>query len=174
MIKVLYLAAGHGVIEPIDGVEIVYQDKYVARDIGGDMLFADISSYDIIVASPPCNWYSRANNFKQREKSKYSNETKHLLPDIIKRLQDLDKPIIIENVISKRRMIDIINSTRLHYYEIGRHCYFTNRMFDFSRIPQQVVGIDRPVLNRLTSTKRQGGFDVNIVFKWFIEMEVKQ
>ena len=171
MIKVLYLAAGNANIDDIPGVQVVYQDKFVKRDIGGDMLFVDISSYDIILASPPCNWYSRANNFKQREKSRYANDTKHLLPSIIKKLECIDRPVIIENVISKTRMVDIIENTTLFYYEIGRHCYFSNRFFNFSNIPQEVVGVDRPVLNRLTTSKRQGGFDVNIVFKWFIEME---
>lgn len=39
---------------------IDYQDKYIIRDIGGDMMEIDLSPYDYIIATPPCNFYSRA------------------------------------------------------------------------------------------------------------------
>ena len=38
----------------------------------------DLTKYDYIIATPPCNYYSRANY--RRETSKIAQETKHLLP----------------------------------------------------------------------------------------------
>ncbi|NLN50339.1 MAG: hypothetical protein GX149_01775, partial [Acholeplasmataceae bacterium] len=80
--KILYLAAGHGSINT--NHEVVYQDLIIKRDLGGDMLDIDLNGYDLIIATPPCNYYSRANY--RRKTSKYSNDTKHLLPEIISKL----------------------------------------------------------------------------------------
>ena len=75
---------------------IVYQDINGKRDIGGDMMNVDLTPYDFIIATPPCNWWSRANY--RRDRSPYALQTKHLLPDIIKKLCEQDKPFIVENV----------------------------------------------------------------------------
>ncbi len=122
---------------------IVYQDiekdKYKA-DLGGDMLNIDLSGYDFIIATPPCNWWSKANPYYK--KSKYALETKHLLPDIIEKLGKQTKPFIIENVINKKRMkenniFDIANKYNLYIIFHGRHTYFTNFYVDFENVPQQ-------------------------------------
>ena len=60
--------------------DIVYQDINGKRDIGGDMMEVDLTPYDFIIATPPCNWWSRAN--WRRDSSEYSLKTKHLLIDI--------------------------------------------------------------------------------------------
>lgn len=159
--NIIYLACGHGIIEHPN---ITYQDKYIQRDIMGDMLEIDLSKYDIIVASPPCNYYSKALSYRNRESSKYSNETAHLLPSIIDKLKNGDKPFIVENVINKKRMKNIIQNFNGFYYEHGRHSYFTNVLIDLSAIPQQNDNIQ----NR-SKLQRQGGENVNRVFKWFIE-----
>lgn len=62
--------------------DIIYQDINGLRDLGGDMLDVDLSSYDFIIATPPCNYWSRCNY--RRDISDYSLKTKHLLPGIIK------------------------------------------------------------------------------------------
>lgn len=50
---------------------IIYQDiekeKYNS-DIGGDMMEVDLSAYDFVIASPPCNWWSRANPYYKTSK----------------------------------------------------------------------------------------------------------
>lgn len=83
--------------------DIIYQDiekdKYHC-DLGGDMLDIDLSKYDYIIATPPCNWWSKANPYYK--KSAYSLQTKHLLPDTIIKLGKQSKPFIIENVINKK------------------------------------------------------------------------
>ena len=96
--KILYLAAGHAKLSSKH--EITYNDLYVKRDIQKDMLKVEIKNYDLIIATPPCNYYSRANY--RREISDYAQKTKHLLPAIIKKLENSDVPVIIENVINKK------------------------------------------------------------------------
>jgi len=159
MKKVLYLASGKG---RLAYPNVVYQDKFIKRDLGGDMLEVDLSGYDLIVASPPCNFYSRANY--RRYTSKYSQETKHLLPETIKMLERLKIPVIVENVRNPNLLKDIIANTKLFYYEYGRHVYFTNRIFEFNGIKQELDNIqDKSVI------ERQGGNNVNNVFNEFIK-----
>ena len=84
--------------------DIVYQDINGKRDIGGDMLEVDLTSYDYIIATPPCNWWSRANY--RRDRSEYALKTKHLLPSILEKLCNQDKPFIVENVKNKLRFTE--------------------------------------------------------------------
>ena len=158
--KILYLAAGHGQINSKH--DVVYQDLIVKRDIGGDMLDVDLNGYDLIIATPPCNYYSRANY--RFLTSSYSQDTKHLLPTIIKKLEKLEIPVIVENVINKKRMASFLNDTSLFYIEFGRHCYFVNRLVNFSTIEHQIDGIQR-----LSTKNRQGGVNVKLVFEHYIE-----
>ena len=159
MKKVLYLASGKGKLEHSN---VVYQDKFIKRDLGGDMLEVDLTGYDLIVASPPCNFYSRANY--RRYTSKYSQETKHLLPETIKMLEKLTIPVIVENVRNPNLLKDIILNTKLFYYEYGRHVYFTNRIFEFRGIEQRLDNIQAKSV-----IARQGGNNVNNVFNEFIK-----
>ena len=85
---------------------IIYQDINGKRDIGGDMMEVDLTSYDFNIATPPCNWWSKANY--RRDRSPYALQTKHLLPDIIKKLCEQDKPFIVENVRNKLPYISSI------------------------------------------------------------------
>lgn len=157
--KVIYLAAGSG---EIDYKNTTYQDMYIKRDIGGDMLKININSYDIIIATPPCNYWSRARG--NRKPSQYALDTKHLLPGIIEKLENQNKPYIIENVINKKLMKDIINNFSGHYYEIGRHSYFTNIMINFSKINQINENI-----KLINSKNRQGSINVKNVLDYFIK-----
>ena len=82
--------------------DIIYQDidKKYKCDLDGDMMNIDLTDYDFIIATPPCNWWSKANPYYKT--SKYALETKHLLPDTIIKLGSQSKPFIIENVINKK------------------------------------------------------------------------
>ena len=165
--KILYLAAGHGQINTIH--DVVYQDLFVKRDLGGDMLDIDLKGYDLIIASPPCNYYSRANY--RYKTSKYSNDTKHLLPGIITKLENIGVPVIIENVINKKRMSFILQKTSLFYNEVGRHCYFTNRLVDFSCISQSFnFECGCKSVQNCSTKARQGGKNVQLVFEYYIEV----
>lgn len=159
---------------------IIYQDiekdKYKC-DLGGDMLDIDLSDYDFIIATPPCNWWSRANPYYK--KSEYALKTKHLLPDIIKKLGNINKPFIIENVINKKRMresgvFNLANSYNIFIIFHGRHTYFTNRYVDFSNIEQHQdfkyggIRINNDGYN-------QGGSNVYAVIeKWINEIEIME
>ena len=158
MKKIIYLAAGHAVI---DGYDITYQDIKVARDVQGDMMAVDLEPYDIIIATPPCNYYSSAN--WRRDTSEYSQKTKHLLPDIIKKLEKIEKPYIVENVRNRGLMKDIYPlATHVIYH--GRHTYFTNVWFDPSDVPQ----IKDDIQNK-SKKGRQGGYNVNIVIEHWLK-----
>lgn len=159
-LKVLYLAAGYGVV---DFPGVVYQDKFVKRDIGGDMLEIDFNGFDVILASPPCNFYSKAVSFQRL--SNYSLETKHLLPGILEKLEKSDKKYIVENVINKKRMKDIILHSSSHYFEYGRHSYFTNVPFNCSNFQFSKCNI-----NNISSFSRQGAGGVNDIFKYFLQV----
>ena len=54
--KGIYLAAFKAYHPNYD---IVYQDINGKRDIGGDMMDVDLTQFDFIIATPPCNYYSR-------------------------------------------------------------------------------------------------------------------
>lgn len=128
--KGIYLAACKARHENYD---IVYQDidnRYKC-ELGGDMMEIDLSPYDYIIATPPCNWWSKANPYYKT--SKYALETKHLLPDILKKLGSQNKPFIVENVKNLKRMrengvFDICDKYNIYIYIVGRHTYFTNIM----------------------------------------------
>ena len=83
---------------------IIYQDidKKYNCDLSGDMLEIDLTPYDYIIATPPCNYWSKANPYYKT--SEYALKTKDLLPAIIEKLALLNKPFIIENVKNFKRM----------------------------------------------------------------------
>lgn len=126
------------------------------------MLEVELEKYDLIIATPPCNYYSKANY--RRETSEYSQKTKHLLPKILKKLEESGKIYIVENVINKVLMKDIIKNMKGWYHEIGRHSYFTSEMLNMDHVKQ----IKEDVENT-TQNKRQGGENVNNVIKYYIE-----
>lgn len=130
--KVIYLAAH---IAKHDNYDVVYQDISGKRDIGGDMMDVDLTPYDVIIATPPCNYWSRA-NFRRNE-STYALETKYLLPSILIRLQNQNNPYIVENVRNDNLMqkYGLFNG-KSFVYQHGRHTYWTNIPFNPSTIKQ--------------------------------------
>ena len=149
---------------------VVYNDIKGDVDIISDMLGVNLEPYDILIATPPCNYYSRANY--RRDTSKYSQETKHLLPDILKKFYKTKKPFIVENVINKVLMRDIIDNHILNgyfYKEHGRHSYFMSHDIDFSHLHQ----VSDNVQNKSRNI-RQGGYNVNIVLDYCIDCIEKE
>lgn len=144
---------------------IVYQDINGKRDIGGDMMDIDLSDYDYIIATPPCNWWSRTNMAaRHRIASEYSQKTKHLLPDILDKLISLGKPFIVENVRNYPLFLsEGLFSKACFYYFIGRHTYWTNIL-----LSSDVVQVDEGLHNNKSSAERQGGKNVNLVIERFL------
>lgn len=161
--KIIYLAAYKAFHS---NYNIIYQDINGKRDLDGDMLDIDLSFYDILIATPPCNYYSRANY--RREKSVYSQNTKDLLPKIIDKFILTGKPFIVENVINK----PLMNKYKLFdkncfVYFIGRHTYWTN-IFLPSNILQEAEIVSN--IKFLPQSKRQGGKNVYYVIEQFLEL----
>ena len=166
---------------------IDYQDINGKRDISGDMLKINLDKYDYIIATPPCNYYSRANY--RRETSEYSQKTKHLLPDIINKLIKLDKPFIVENVRNPKIFHDqgLFNKSCFVYIH-GRHTYWTNIPFNPSNINQEneyKLAICKKLddgtwfksgqiyignMNNLSKNNRQGGQNVHNVINYWLEI----
>jgi hypothetical protein len=169
--KIIYLAA-YKAHHP--KWEMTYQDINGKRDIPGDMLDVDLTPYDVIIATPPCNYYSRANY--RREESEYSQKTKHLLPTILKRLAYQNKPFIVENVINgvlfkKEGLFNL----PIYYYEHGRHSYWTNIPFNPQTLIQNNEFEYRLMSNGkrgmfTPSSKRQGGQNVHNVIEYWLEV----
>lgn len=179
--KIIYLAsfkANH------PNHDMTYQDINGLRDIGGDMMEVDLSPYDVIIATPPCNYYSKLNRFI--ETSKYAVMTRHLLPEIIKKLEKLGKPYIVENV--RSHIINELIASQKEYkgwiYQHGRHTYWTNVPFspegidqvtDFKAIISR-VGIDKksPDYNNtgclVVAKNHQGGSNVHDVVEYWLKV----
>ena len=156
------------------GHDIIYQDINGTRDIGGDMMDVDLSEYDYIIATPPCNYWSRANY--RRDQSKYALETKHLLLNIIRKLFYLNKPFIVENVRNDKMFSAYgLFTYDLYVYRIGRHTYWTNIPFKHDDIIQvaktDVVNGRKRWLSsqNLGKEQRQGGQEVHEVIERFIQ-----
>lgn len=76
----------------VTGVDIEPQPNYPFRFIQANALMFDLSGYDVIHASPPCQLYSRTNNFRK-------NDTwPDLIAPIRERLINWGGIYIIENV----------------------------------------------------------------------------
>lgn len=150
---------------------IIYQDINGKRDLSGDMMDIDLSGYDFIIATPPCNYWSIA---RGKRCSQYSLDTKHLLPDIIEKLVKLGKPFIVENVINKKRMAaeGVLPRNDCFVKFIGRHTYFTNIDFNESGIEQRQDFRHHGKTIKYEDMKdkdHQGGFNVFNVIERFLE-----
>ena len=90
----LYLAANKA---RHSGHHIMYQDidESYHPDLIGDMLDymneQTLKNVSYIIATPPCNWWSKANPYYWR--SEYSLKTRHLLPLILIKLGQQKKAL---------------------------------------------------------------------------------
>lgn len=149
---------------------ILYNDLFIKRDLVCDMLEVDLNSFDIVLASPPCNYYSRANY--RRDISSYSLNTRHLLPCILNKLAFSDKFFIVENVKNYNlfNKLGLINLPNVYFFTFGRHSFWTN-VFSFEAYLSSYFHIYNTSCNisYLPSYKRQGDKAVSFVFNCFIE-----
>lgn len=165
--KVIYLASGRA---KLNYPYVTYNDYKEKRDLVCDMMTVNLSDYDILIATPPCNYYSRANSM--RETSKYAQETKHLLPDIIDKFIKTGKPFIVENVRNEPmfKKLGLYDKNCL-IYKHGRHTYWTNTLMNITNIPQEYDFKQIPNYGciRLKSYV-QGGKNVNDVLDYFVRV----
>lgn len=165
--KVIYLASGKA---KLNHNNVVYNDIKEKRDLMCDMLSVNLEDYDVLIATPPCNYYSRANF--ARDKSVYALTTKHLLPSIIDKFIETGKPFIVENVRNSRLFkINGLYDKNCFVYTHGRHTYWTNIMINISNIEQTYDFCSIPGYGcfRLKSYV-QGGKNVNDVLDYFLDV----
>lgn len=150
--------------------DIVYNDveeKYKC-DITANAFDVQLDEYDFIIATPPCNWWSKANY--RRNSSPYALATKQLLPESIEKLAKQNKPFIIENVKNKSRMetegiFDLIKKYKLYCQHVGRHIYISNIWCELEC--PQVQDFKRRGILINKDGYRQGGTNVHrVIEKW--------
>lgn len=155
--------------------DIIYQDINGKRDLPGDMLDINLDNYDYIIATPPCNWWSRANY--RRNESDYALKTKHLLIDILHKLSSMNKPWIVENVRNNKFFLEygLFSIPNTYVYLIGRHTYWSNIKFfhdDIVQKPKVEIRNNKRIWlssQNLPRNQRQGGNEVHEVIERFLE-----
>lgn len=136
-----------------------------------DMLQVDLSSYDYLLASPPCNYYSRANY--RRNVSPYALSTKHLLPGILEKFALTGKPFLVENVrntviFNQEHIFDICSKYNIFVYFVGRHTYFTNIFVNLNCSQTVDYVANKQYYSSSLNNYRQGGKNVHKVFEIFL------
>lgn len=143
--------------------DLVYQDINGNRDIGGNAFDIDLSQYDYIIATPPCNYYSKINN--KRDESEYALKTKDYLPMIIAKLLEFNKPFIVENVINES-LIPHQYDYDCYVYKVGGHSYWTNirldHIYDLPYVKQNKT--------KDNTLFRQGGYNVHLAVEYFLRV----
>lgn len=169
--KGIYLAS---CIARHNNYDLVYQDidPQYNCDIGGSMLDVDLTPYDFVIATPPCQWWSKMN--MQYFNSPYAWQTINLLPLTIIKLVKNKKPFIIENVINRKRFENLGIYKLCSYYhvrvvEVGRHTYFTNTNYDLE-CPQH-LDFGHGGIRVNNDGYNQGGSNVHVVIeKWLSQL----
>lgn len=150
--------------------DLVYQDinPKFHPDIEGDMLCVNLEPYDFVIATPPCNYWSKANPYYWY--SLYALKTMHLLPSLLIKLKMTGKPFLVENVKNIKRMrdlhiFDICAKFCINVQFVGRHTYFTNLEFvDLSCRQRQDFKIHGKCINKeVYGGSNQGGSNVGDV-----------
>ena len=143
--------------------DIIFQDINGQRDLDGSAFDYDLSQYDFIIATPPCNYYSKINH--NREESDYALKTKDFLPNIIGILLQLGKPFIVENVINES-LIPHQYDYDCFVYKVGGHSYWTNikldEIYNLPYIKQKKV--------QDNTLFRQGGYNVHLAVEYFLRV----
>ena len=163
--KVIYLASGRAMLKYQN---VVYNDFKEKRDLICDMFDVDLSDYDILIATPPCNFYSRARG--NNKPSNYALKTKDLLPKIIDKFIVTNKPFIVENVRNAPLFKSLgLYNKNCYIYTHGRHTYWTNILINIKGIKQEFEFKNIPGYGcvRLKNYV-QGGDNVNKVLDYFI------
>lgn len=79
----------------VTGVDLNPQPRYPFKFIQGSALEADVTGYDLIWASPPCQAFTLANH---RDRTEGRSNHQNLIPETRSLLQQSGSPYIIENV----------------------------------------------------------------------------
>ena len=151
----------------IPGYEIIYNDivNYPGIDLCmdiRDIRLKDLvnNNIDYIIATPPCNFYSRANY--RRESSIVAQETKDLLPYCLALCIKSGLPFIIENVMNST----LLPKSNLYEFDFGQYHFYTNV---FMLVPDKSYAVSQNKQN-VTRSKRDGNKNVDLIIKLFLEL----
>ena len=115
-----------------------------------------------IIATPPCNYYSKA-NFR-RETSKVAQDTKILLPWCLSLCSMLNLPCIIENV-NNDNLLPTLYDKYFYRFKFGGHTFWTNVYLyinDLVAVKQNKQNVCRE--------KRDGNPNVHMVIERFLKI----
>lgn len=162
MLKGVYLCSRE---HRIPGYDIDYNDvvyRYQV-DICCSCECINLGAYDYIIATPPCNFWSRAN--WRRYTSDVARLTKHLLPYCLSACLRIGKPFLIENVRSDNLFKEFDDlSLQCYVYKFGNHTFWTNIELDLS----DLIPI-RQNKQYLSRKQRDNNYNVHIVIIRFLE-----
>lgn len=146
----------------IPGFDIDYNDvvDYPGINLLCSCDDVDLSKYDYIIATPPCNYYSRAN--WRRELSSVALFTKDLLPNTLKRCVESGKPFIVENVLNSTLLPNDFNNYR---FEFGNHTFWSNVFF---LVPDKSYAI-RQNKQYVSRACRDNNYNVHLIINIFLE-----
>ena len=178
MLKGIYLAACKARHEDHN---IIYQDieqKKYKTHLGGDMLDTDLFGYDYIIATPPCNWWTKANPYYWF--SEYALKTRHLLPCVLMKCAKSGKPFVVECTKNIKRykennIFRLCEKFNIKWQVVGRHVYFSNKEYDLNC--PQIQDFKYGGVRVNNDGYNQGGTNVhNCIEIWIqaVEKEIKQ
>lgn len=106
----------------VTGVDVRPQPRYPYRFVQADALTVDLSGYDLIWASPPCQAYS-VSRYCHREDYGYPD----LVAPIRERVEASETPFILENVPGAPLRADLILCGAMFNLNVKRHRVFECR-----------------------------------------------
>lgn len=134
----------------VTGVDLVASPRYCGDDfIQANVLEVDLSGYDAIHASPPCQRYIRSGNV--------AKDGRHpdLLPSVRERLEATGLPWVIENVPGAPMRADIVLCGSMFGLDVRRHRWFETNV----PIPPWTLACDhsRPIAGVYGHPHGKGG-----------------
>lgn len=149
------------------GYDIDYNDvvPYEGINLYCSCEDVDLTKYDFIIATPPCNYWSHA-NFR-RDTSIVALNTKKLLPYCLKACLQSGKLFIVENVcnepLMKEHFGDLYN--QCWCFQFGNHTFWSNIFFF---VPNDEEAKYQNKQN-VTRSKRDNNFNVDLIIKCFLK-----
>lgn len=104
----------------VTGVDIVNQENYPYAFVQADALEFDMSGYDVVHASPPCQAYSIAAAHRRAKGKQYPD----LVAAVREKLTGSRAPFVIENVPGAPIRHDLMLCGTMFHLGVCRHRYF--------------------------------------------------
>lgn len=122
----------------IIGVDIEPQPRYPFEFIRADALNppVDLSTFDLIHASPPCQRFTKARSFNPDKNGIDSHDYPDLLTPCRDMLQGADVPFVIENVVGAPMRVDVMLCGTMFGLRVFRHRWFELNPYVLFLTPQ--------------------------------------